>query len=146
MHYSPECYIEGYKTLSLDSGLINKILKEANSFVHKIRQTKSIHYEHRPGEMRQLSTSETKKIVTEVLNIIVTYIRDDIVHASNQVQLQVMLGDIRALKIWKACFGKYTSADEKIKTLAHNLLVDNSFLDEGPLGRVASEVSSSDLR
>lgn len=130
MHYSPECYIEGYKTLSLDSGLINQILKEADCFVDKILQAKSIHYEHRPGQMRQLSTSETKKIVTEVLNTIVTYISDDMAPASNQVQLQVMLGDIVALKIWKACFGKDASADEKIKALAHKVLV--GFFDELP--------------
>ena len=85
MHYSPECYIEGYKILSLDSGLINQILKEADSFVHRILLARSIHYEHRPGEMRQMSTSETKNIVAEVLNTIVPYISDDMATASNQV-------------------------------------------------------------
>ena len=37
--------------------------------------------------------------------------------------MQIMLGYIVELKIWKASLGKDASADEKIKALAHNILV-----------------------
>lgn len=130
MQFTPDCYTEGYKALSFDSGQINQILKEADCFVHRLLQADKVSYESKPGDIKTLQSSETKRIVAEVMNTIITYISDDMAPASNQVQLQMMLGDIVTLKIWKACFGSKAIADDSVKALAHKVLV--GFFDELP--------------
>jgi hypothetical protein len=129
LQYSPDCYVQGYKTLAGETTLISQILKEADSFVDALLCSKEIHYVKK-GVIVKVQSKERDQIVVEVLNTMIVFMNDDLTPAGSQVQLQAMVGDIATLKLWKLCFSTDSQVSPTIKGLAHKVLV--GFFDELP--------------
>lgn len=129
LQYSPDCYVQGYKTLAGETSLISQILKEADAFVDALLSSKEIFYQ-KNGETIKVEPKERDQIVVEVLNTMIVFMNDDLTPAGNQIQLQAMVGDIATLKLWKLCFSNDSKVSPIIKGLAHKVLV--GFFDELP--------------